>query len=96
MVDNEWRTVTRDHRQVHARWARTISSNRDTSDPSYKAEWYFQQCGGCTHWISLDGELGADWGVCSGEASPFDGRLMFEHDGCDFFEADGDDDARSS
>jgi len=24
----------------------------------------------------------SDWGVCSNQASPFDGNVKFEHDGC--------------
>jgi hypothetical protein len=40
------------------------------------------QCGGCAFYVSLDGALGADWGVCTNVASPHDGQVMFEHDGC--------------
>jgi hypothetical protein len=36
----------------------------------------------------------ADWGVCSKSDSPFDRKAMFEHDGCDFYEADPEDGAR--
>lgn len=83
----------RDARQIHKRWARSLEPNRDTSDRSYREEWYLEQCGGCVHWVPLEGPLGADWGVCSNAASGFDGRVMFEHDGCEFFEADEGDDA---
>lgn len=33
----------------------------------------------------MTGALGADWGVCTNSRSPFDGRVQFEHDGCDAF-----------
>jgi hypothetical protein len=79
-VDDQERTA------IHERWAERL--NRRTGDPGYHEQWYFQQCGGCLHWLALGGRLGADWGVCSGSASPFDGIARFEHDGCDHFAQD--------
>ena len=76
--------------RIHARWAKLLPANRDSGDPTYKEEWYSTQCGGCRHWIALAGALGSDWGVCSGASSPFDGKLMFEHDGCEVFEESSD------
>jgi len=89
--------VTKKEQEIHARWANSIPSNRDTGDPCYREEWYLEQCGNCRHWISLEGPLGADWGVCSNGDSTLDGHVMFEHDGCDSFEtatgaSDGKDD----
>lgn len=85
--------MTTNYREIHRHWAEVLRSNRDTGDPTYREEWYLEQCGGCRHWVPLGGALGEDWGACSNPASPFDGRVMFEHDGCEWFEADEDDDA---
>lgn len=74
---------------VHARWV-SVGRNRDTADPDYRNEWYFEQCGGCWHWLALGGSLGADWGVCANEDTPFDGRVRFEHDGCSDYLASPD------
>lgn len=41
---------------------------------------------GCKHYLVLDGELGADWGVCSNPKSHRAGLLTFEHQGCQKFE----------
>jgi len=71
---------------IHARWGERL--NRRPGDPAYREEWYFQQCGGCLHWLALGGQIGADWGACSSASSPFDGVTRFEHDGCDHFTED--------
>ena len=43
---------------------------------------------GCRHFMTLAGDLGADWGVCANPRSPRTGLLTFEHQGCEFFEYD--------
>jgi hypothetical protein len=60
----------------HARWAQRRLTDR------YRQEWIPDQCGGCIFFIELSGALGSDWGACTNPASPHDGTLMFEHDGC--------------
>ena len=70
-------------RQTHERWVQRL--NRDMDDPSYRDEWYAEQCGGCVYWIALTGVLGGDYGACANAESPRDGRVQFEHDGCDAF-----------
>jgi hypothetical protein len=46
---------------------------------------------GCKHFVILNGELGADWGVCSNPKSPRAGLLTWEHQtGVDCFEPDSD------
>ena len=42
---------------------------------------------GCRWYATLNGPLGADWGVCTNPASPRCGLLTFEHQGCPEFEA---------
>jgi len=71
---------------AHNRWITQL--NRGEDNPQYQESWAWTQCGGCIHWLPLAGALGADWGVCSNSASPFDRKAMFEHDGCDFYEED--------
>jgi hypothetical protein len=34
---------------------------------------------GCRYFLPLEGELGADWGVCSKQSAPRAGLLTFEH-----------------
>jgi hypothetical protein len=57
--------------------------NRRQGDPSYRDEWYAQQCLFCRFYVPLVGAFIEDWGVCSNATSAFDGRTMFEHDGCE-------------
>ena len=61
--------------------------NRRQEDSQYRDTWYYEQCGGCRFWIPLVGSLGSDYGACTAAGSTFDGRVMFEHDGCPAFEA---------
>ena len=73
-------------RRCHTRWQR--HTTRDGAE-HYPNEWYNTQCGGCRFYIRLTGGFHSDWGVCTNERSPRDGRATFEHDGCDaFVEAD--------
>ncbi|MFG6194504.1 DUF3027 domain-containing protein [Nonomuraea sp. JJY05] len=74
--------------RIHERWVR--DRNRRTEDPGYRESWYAEQCGGCRFWFPLAGELGLDYGVCASAASPFDGRVRFEHDGCEGFVESGE------
>jgi hypothetical protein len=72
------------HRSVvHRRWL--TRRNRRQEDPDYSDDWYIEQCGRCQYWIPLAGTIGLDWGICTNEASPLDGRAAFEHDGCEQF-----------
>jgi hypothetical protein len=79
-----WTGNDRQHNDgCHERWSRV--QNRPTRQPDYRDDWYDEQCGGCRLWVALSGELGRDWGVCTQSGSAFDGRVRFEHDGCDLF-----------
>jgi hypothetical protein len=74
-----------DHfRATHARWSTRL--NRDPFGPHYRPEWNTAQCGQCKYYIPLYGEFKSDYGACSNSKSPFDQRVMFEHDGCEYFE----------
>lgn len=46
---------------------------------------------GCKHFLALEGDLGMDWGVCGNVQSPRCGLLTFEHQGCEEFEYDPED-----
>ncbi len=84
-----WTGEDQDHNdRCHTRWLASL--NRSTAQLDYRDEWYDTQCGGCRFWIALSGELGQDYGVCSNPASSFDGRVRFEHDGCESFAARAD------
>ena len=72
-------------RACHDRWM--DRRNRRQEDPQYQDRWYAEQCGACRYFVRLQGVLEADYGACSNTKSPFDGRVMFEHDGCEFFES---------
>jgi hypothetical protein len=75
-------------RACFERWSK--QANRRQDDPQYRDEWYAQQCGACRFYVRLSGLFADDWGCCSNQRSPFDGRVRFEHDGCDQFESDDD------
>jgi hypothetical protein len=45
---------------------------------------------GCQHFLKLPEPLGFDWGVCLNPRSPRSGLLTFEHQGCEFFEAEAE------
>ena len=42
--------------------------------------------GGCKWYLTLEGRIGADWGVCANPYSHRAGLLTFEHQGCPHFE----------
>jgi len=47
---------------------------------------------GCRHFLELPEPLNIDWGVCINPRSPRSGLLTFEHQGCEFFEAEAEGD----
>jgi hypothetical protein len=73
---------------THQRWVQL--ANRRQGDPDYLSAWYAEQCGACRFWGPLSGALGLDYGGCTNQASPYEGTVRFEHDGCDVFEASGE------
>jgi hypothetical protein len=72
-------------RDLHGRWMARV--NRDQTSAEYRDEWYPEQCLHCRYYIPLERPLGFDYGACTNAASPFDQRVMFEHDGCQAFVA---------
>jgi Protein of unknown function (DUF3027) len=74
---------------THERWIQ--KRNRNPSSPDYQWDkWAGQQCLTCRYYIPLSGSFGADYGACSNAASPFDGTVRFEHDGCDEYSENED------
>jgi DUF3027 family protein len=72
---------------THQRWIKKLPHNRypPASNAEHPDEWTAEQCLMCQYYIKLSGDLGYDWGVCSNVDSPLDGKVMFEHDGCEYF-----------
>lgn len=68
-------------RDTHAPWI--TRRNRGGGSCAYREEWSAQQCGACSFYVPLAGGYGMDWGACTNDRSVFDGRVMFEHDGCE-------------
>ncbi len=66
------------------------SRHRAIEQPDAPDEWYEDQCMFCVYYLLLPGKFKSDWGVCSNAKSPMDGKVAFEHDGCDFFVRDED------
>jgi hypothetical protein len=67
--------------ECHSRWTERL--NRDMDDHNYQEEWTYQQCFSCIFFVPLIGWFKDDYGACTNAKAPFDGRVMFEHDGCD-------------
>jgi DUF3027 family protein len=74
--------------ECHDRWMERRSRKTEAAD--YQEGWSSQQCGGCSYFIPLMGQLSEDWGACTNTRSPFDKTVMFEHDGCQCFEDAGE------
>lgn len=70
-TSGRWKGKLRDHFD----YRKTLSEDRQ-----------LEQCIDCSFYVPLRGPLGSDWGACANERSEFDGRIMFEHLGCDAFE----------
>jgi DUF3027 family protein len=69
---------------THERWMGL--RNRQQEAPDYDESWWAEQCGACRFWLAVSGALGHDYGVCTNPAAPFDGKVRFEHDGCEQFD----------
>ena len=65
---------------VHPRWIDKMKVVEGRYGPP---KYQLAQCGGCSYYIPLEGSIGMDWGACSNPSSNFDGRVTFEHHGCD-------------
>ncbi len=74
--------------ECHERWVK--KGNRPIGQPDAPEEWVESQCMFCAYYLALPGKFAFDWGVCSNAKSPMDGRVTFEHDGCDEFIQDKD------
>jgi len=74
-------------KKCHDRWLEKFRNRFPPPEgQEYQDEWQQQQCLFCNFYIGLLGALKEDWGVCSNPNSPFDGRVIFEHDGCEHFQ----------
>ncbi|MBR0752711.1 DUF3027 domain-containing protein [Bradyrhizobium jicamae] len=64
----------------HVRWEKF--RNRDLTRGEQTSKWNETQCESCAYYVPLVGKFSEDYGACTNGISPFDGRIMFEHDGC--------------
>jgi len=86
MGGGTWTGNDREHNDAcRGRWLPVRNTATDRTGRGIGNDWYDAQCGGCRFWVALSGELGRDWGVCTRPGSVFDGRVRFEHDGCELF-----------
>ena len=74
-------------REIHQRWTANLPKHR--YGLRQEDWWYFEQCGGCNAYRPIAGPIGHDWGACTSAASPCDGTIRFEHDGCEAFSPAG-------
>lgn len=65
----------------HVRWEKL--RNRDLTKGEQPTEWTETQCQSCAYYVPLVGKFSEDYGACTNGISLLDGRIMFEHDGCD-------------
>lgn len=73
-----------ERRATHERWAAkgNASSALKPGTPEYKLYEDGKQCGGCAFFLTVDSDLGMDWGVCANAKSVHDGTAVFEHFAC--------------
>ena len=84
--DDEPLVLSQEHAALcHERWVSRMNRPWSEVTDDVRDTWTTDQCGGCRFYIPVTGALASDWGVCSNDMSPFDGRVMFEHDGCDSY-----------
>jgi hypothetical protein len=77
-----------EHHGAHERLLELAVELESDFEPYGKRDRDAADCScGCRHYATLEGCLGADWGVCMSKTSPRAGLLTFEHQGCPDFEA---------
>jgi len=74
------------HKHLLSIMKRLPSDFEPYGDRSRDTDWGPDCSCGCKHYLTLEGKLGADWGVCANPASPRVGLLTFEHQGCREYE----------
>ena len=76
-----WLIGSRRHADAcHKRWL-----ERREQERGGELRWQYEQCGRCQYYFPIQGALQEDWGACTNPDSPFDGRVMSEHDGCEAY-----------
>lgn len=76
------------HNLLHSLCTHLPTDFEPYGERSRETDWGPDCSCGCLHFLTLEGSLGADWGVCANPASPRAGMLTFEHQGCRFYEDD--------
>ena len=67
------------HHDLHWLLIQKLHRQDGYRDSSYETS---HQALFCPYYVTLEGVLGADWGVVVNPESPFFGQLVFEHDWC--------------
>jgi hypothetical protein len=73
-------------RRLHERWC--LRQHIRYGSGHYQDAWYSEQCFSCRFFLVFSHSIGEDWGVCANGASPRDGLVTFEHDGCEGYDVD--------
>ena len=74
-IGRKWMT-SKELNDTRDRWVKS-SYKTGELQPDYDG-WIHHQCGGCRYF----GALGADYGICCNAQSVNDGKVVFEHGGC--------------
>ena len=77
--------MTKEERHAtHERWCAKGQASSSIKPGTKEYEMYEngKQCGSCAFYLSVDGDLGMDWGVCANPKSVQDSRAVFEHFTC--------------
>lgn len=84
MTEKEFKTC-------HPRWSKKLGPTPGMLPEGSKIRDQYEmghQCGMCRFYVPLESDLGMDWGVCAQPKSFHDGKVVFEHHTCEFFDND--------
>lgn len=68
---------------AHDAWTARILRVHGYVSARNDAEFYANQCGGCSFYMPIEGASASDWGACGNPASDRIGTVVFEHHGCE-------------
>ena len=79
LVSQGWGSHWLSRKDQKAAIRRAVTLSFVLADPRAVTDGSFFQCGSCRYMLALDG----NYGICANKDSAQDGRLVFEHGGCD-------------
>lgn len=93
MDNKSWEERRAAYRLLHQRLLDVVMHLPEDYKPFGQVEYEQGDCScGCKWFVELEGDAGADWGVCTSPRSHRMGLLTFEHQGCRAFEYGEEDD----